>query len=188
MMDRAATRVTASSTRNKSKRSLPATPTTRSLRHSSSKSVPCDNIFRAMAVDENGLRSSPSLAHLTIFEMAIRILNTHEDKNENQDGADAIFAFQIQNYAVTFWMQHFLDIDPESTSELEMQAVVDSLHTVMDPQGEALKKIELYARGGKKPVTFSERLHILSVNSSLSRSKYGSSVVANAPRGLSPQR
>jgi hypothetical protein len=98
--------------------------------------------FRAMEVDENGLRSSPSQAHLTIFEMAVRILNTHEDETENENGASMIWP--LRNYAVTFWMQHFLDIDPENTPEHEVQTVINSLYTVMDPKGEALKNIEVH--------------------------------------------
>ncbi|KAF8860934.1 hypothetical protein BDZ45DRAFT_293513 [Acephala macrosclerotiorum] len=98
--------------------------------------------FRAMEVDENGLRSSPSQGHLTIFDMAVRVLDTSENPTTDGDGDD--YLWQLRDYAVKFWMQHFLDIDPETTSEEGVKMVVTNLHTMMRIGGPALKNIENY--------------------------------------------
>jgi hypothetical protein len=98
--------------------------------------------FKAMEVDEKGLRSSPSLAHFTIFEMAVRILNTHEDDSENGTGT----IWGLRAYAARFWMQHFLELDPKAASDEELKIVVDGLHTIIDPNGEALKNIEIWLK------------------------------------------
>jgi tetratricopeptide (TPR) repeat protein len=94
-----------------------------------------------MEVDDNGLRSSPSAGHFTIFEMAARILNTPETESTDDKGEDKLW--QLRNYAATFWMEHFLDVDLENTSADGVQSVISSLHTIMNPEGEALKNIEL---------------------------------------------
>ncbi|CZR57803.1 uncharacterized protein PAC_07692 [Phialocephala subalpina] len=96
--------------------------------------------FRAMEVDENGLRSSPSEGHLTIFDMAVRVLDTPEDPTTDGDGGE--YLWQLREYAVKFWMQHFLDIDPETTSEDGVKLVITNLYTMMRVGGPALKNIE----------------------------------------------
>jgi hypothetical protein len=94
-----------------------------------------------MEVDDNGLRSSPSAGHFTIFEMAARILNTPETESTDDKGEDKMW--QLRNYAATFWMEHFLDVDLKNTSDDGVRSVISSLHTIMNPEGAALKNIEL---------------------------------------------
>jgi hypothetical protein len=94
-----------------------------------------------MEVEDNGLRSSPSLGHFTIFEMAAQILNTPETESTDDKGKDKMQ--QLRNYAATFWMEHFLDVDLKNTSDEGVRSVISSLHTIMNPEGEALKNIEL---------------------------------------------
>jgi tetratricopeptide (TPR) repeat protein len=101
--------------------------------------------FRAMEVDEHGLRSSPSLGHSTIFEMAARILNT-PDTTEAADGGLDI-AWQLQDYAGAFWIQHFLDIDIEGATTDAVRTVIGSLFMIMNPEGEGLRNIESYTSG-----------------------------------------
>jgi len=100
--------------------------------------------FREMDIDETGLRSSPSLAHLTIFEMTVRILNS--PVREEDDGTNV--SWYLQQYAANFWLHHFLDIDSTTTAEKDVKLVVESLKVAMDPHGEALRNIELYSDDG----------------------------------------
>lgn len=43
-------------------------------------------VFRAMEVNENGLRSSSSSAHLAIYELAVCVLDAYEGEDENENG------------------------------------------------------------------------------------------------------
>lgn len=81
--------------------------------------------FRAMDVDNTGLRSSPSSSHLTIFETITHILSQSSQK----DGAEV--AFQLKRYATQFWAQHFLDISPSAASEEDTVRVVESLALIL---------------------------------------------------------
>lgn len=89
-----------------------------------------------LTADETGLRSPPPLAHLLILRMAIRCLETSLDN----DGMDMMW--YLQDYAADFWMQHFLDIKPDSIPEKDVQGVIESLRMVFDPNGKILKNLE----------------------------------------------
>jgi tetratricopeptide (TPR) repeat protein len=108
-----------------------------------------------MEVDDNGLRSSPSAGHFTIFEMAAQILNTPETESTDDKGEDKMG--QLRNYAATFWMEHFLDVDLKNTSDDGVRSVISSLHTIMNPEGEALKNIELCLSDFDKVSLFGDR-------------------------------
>jgi hypothetical protein len=95
--------------------------------------------FRETSVDEAGLRSPPSLAHVTIFNMAVRCLDVLVDR----DSTDAI-SYKLQNYAANYWLLHFLDIQPDSIPDKDMQGVIESLHMVFDPSRNILKNLELH--------------------------------------------
>jgi tetratricopeptide (TPR) repeat protein len=108
-----------------------------------------------MEVDDNGLRSSPSAGHFTIFEMAAQILNTPETESTDDKGEDKMG--QLRDYAATFWMEHFLDVDLKNTSDDGVRSVISSLHTIMNPEGEALKNIELCLNDFDKASLFGDR-------------------------------
>jgi hypothetical protein len=97
--------------------------------------------FRETSVDEAGLRSPPSLAHLTIFNMAVRCLDVLVDLNST----DTI-SYNLQNYAANYWLQHFLDIQPDSIPDKDMQGVIGSLHMVFDPSRNILKSLEFHCQ------------------------------------------
>ena len=92
--------------------------------------------FRAMDVDETGLRTSPSSAHLTIFEMITHILSQSSQK----EGAE--FTFELKEYAAQFWAQHFLDIIPSAASEDELIRVIESLALIMTNHNNVASSIE----------------------------------------------
>lgn len=97
--------------------------------------------FREMEVDETGLRSSPSSAHQTIFEMAITILNTSvNDDNVKELKID----WELRDYTANFWLQHFLEVSPEKATEQDVKRVIGALQSLMSLRGEALRSIEHY--------------------------------------------
>ncbi|GME59925.1 glyoxalase bleomycin resistance protein dioxygenase protein [Neofusicoccum parvum] len=90
--------------------------------------------FREAIVDGKGLRSSPSSAHLTIFQTIATVLTTDIEN-------DAAIS-KLKNYAADFWIQHFLDIQVDAASDEEAKCVVESLAAIVTNKGRALEKIE----------------------------------------------
>lgn len=91
-----------------------------------------------------------------------------------------------QDYAVELWMQHFLDIDPNSAPDYDVSIIISSLYTVMDPKGRALKSLERIM--GEGASVFGIPPHTPSENSSLPDLRYGGNVESNAPQRVSTQR
>jgi hypothetical protein len=81
--------------------------------------------FQAVDVDENGLRTPPSAAHLTIFEMAAEIMF------KATDNVDADEQPKILEYASAFWVRHFVEIDMSKAKEDEVVRVVNILHRII---------------------------------------------------------
>lgn len=99
--------------------------------------------FRETSV-ETGLRSSPSSAHLVLFEMTIRILNIPAYKSiESGDNEGVIFDRRLHGYAAHTWLQHFMDIEPSTTSDHDTKLVIETLKMALDPTGEALISISI---------------------------------------------
>lgn len=90
--------------------------------------------FRELTVDEDGLRSSPSSAHLIIFKTIATILTKDKPKDSAVD-------LPI-SYAADYWIQHFLNIQVEQLSEEEVRLGIESLHAIVLNRGSALEKIE----------------------------------------------
>ncbi|OJD28871.1 glyoxalase bleomycin resistance protein dioxygenase protein [Diplodia corticola] len=95
--------------------------------------------FREAVVDENGLRSSPSSAHLIIFRTIATILTT--------DVEDDLTIKMLKNYCADFWIHHFLDIEVESAGDDEVKSVLESLSDIVNNKNRALEKIEENASG-----------------------------------------
>jgi hypothetical protein len=100
--------------------------------------------FRETSVDEAGLRSPPALAHLTIFSMAVRCLDVLFDRNST-----VTISEDLQDYAANFWLQHFLDIEPDSIPDKDVQGVIETLHMAFDPNKNVLKSLEYHSEGGR---------------------------------------
>ncbi|KKY22544.1 putative conserved hypothetical protein [Diplodia seriata] len=90
--------------------------------------------FREAVVDEYGLRSSPSSAHLIIFRTIATILTT--------DVEDDATIKMLKNYAADFWIHHFLDIEVDRASDEEVKSVIESLSDIVTNKRRALEKIE----------------------------------------------
>lgn len=81
--------------------------------------------FQAVDVDEKGLRTPPSAAHLTIFEMAADLLcNTDETLKDKEQP-------KLLSYASSFWAQHFVEIDLSKATDEEIKRVVNALCKIM---------------------------------------------------------
>ena len=94
--------------------------------------------FRAMDVDDDGLRTTPSQAHLTIFEMAVSVICEPYEYN-----GDAVIQkpSPLKNYAANFWSQHFLDIDMENAADEQVKLVVQSLAKILQSQGQVSRTL-----------------------------------------------
>jgi hypothetical protein len=81
--------------------------------------------FQAVDVDENGLRTPPSAAHFTIFEMATEILfkAAEEDDDDRQP--------KVLRYAADYWIKHLVEIDLNSANDEEVLHVINITHKVM---------------------------------------------------------
>lgn len=96
--------------------------------------------FRNLTVNDDGLRSSSSSAHLIIFNMIVTILTADvaSDPTHKADSANNA----LKQYAADFWVQHFLDIQVESLNDEEVKNGIEGLSAIVQNQGRALEKIE----------------------------------------------
>ncbi|KAI9685512.1 MAG: hypothetical protein M1822_004370 [Bathelium mastoideum] len=90
--------------------------------------------FRELSKDEDGLRSSPSSAHLIIFRTAAMILTNEKSEESTAD--------LPVSYAADYWTQHFLNIKIEDLSDEEVIEGIKSLYAIVSNHGAALEKIE----------------------------------------------
>ena len=81
--------------------------------------------FQAVDVDENGLRTPPSAAHLNIFEMATDLLISADVQLKDTQQP------KLLSYAASFWAQHFVEIDLSKASDEEVKHVVNILYKIM---------------------------------------------------------
>ncbi|KAK0100488.1 hypothetical protein ONS95_008436 [Cadophora gregata] len=97
--------------------------------------------FRSAEAEGMDLRSTPSSAHLKIFETAVRSLLVTQE--EFDDAAAGVHIWNFQHYSVNFWLQHFLAIDVEKASDSDVKVVIESLHSLMDCKRKALRALEV---------------------------------------------
>ncbi|KAL9079218.1 MAG: hypothetical protein Q9157_001887 [Trypethelium eluteriae] len=90
--------------------------------------------FRELNVDEDGLRSSPSSAHLIIFRTIAVILTQEAPKDLTMDLPIV--------YGANYWIQHFLNIHVEQLSDEEVRQGIESFSAIVSNQGSALEKVE----------------------------------------------
>lgn len=83
--------------------------------------------FQAVDVDEKGLRTPPSAAHLTIFEIATDLLFKVHEKEDDDDKQPMIL-----NYAVDYWAKHLVEIDLSKATDNEVARVVGILYKIMN--------------------------------------------------------
>lgn len=103
--------------------------------------------FQAVDVDENGLRTPPRTAHLTVFEMcASRLLTGCDRPNYTGEG-------NLLDYAARFWIRHFVELDPQIASNEEVVRVVEILHQFFLNKNNIARTLEYYST-----VTYSEML------------------------------
>ena len=90
--------------------------------------------FRDLTVNEDGLRSSPSSAHLIIFRTIAMTLT--KDKPEHST------INLPMGYAADYWIQHFLEVQVEQLSDREVKQGIESLCAIVLNRGNAIEKIE----------------------------------------------
>ncbi|QSS59361.1 hypothetical protein I7I51_08796 [Histoplasma capsulatum] len=93
--------------------------------------------FRAAAdVSETCLRTKPSLAHLTMFETSVNVIcgcYSFTDKSSRN---------HLKGYAVRFWADHFMDLDPLFAPEPDVVRVVESLSLILNNSNNAANELE----------------------------------------------
>ncbi|KAG5292849.1 hypothetical protein I7I48_05057 [Histoplasma ohiense] len=93
--------------------------------------------FRAAAdVSETCLRTKPSLAHLTMFETSVNLIcgcYSFTDKSSRN---------HLKGYAVRFWADHFMDLDPLFAPEPDVVRVVESLSLILNNTNNAANELE----------------------------------------------
>ena len=96
--------------------------------------------FRETSVDEAGLRSPPSLAHVAIFNMQYDALMFYWISPQRTASATII----CRTTLLITGCNIFLDIQPDSIPDKDMQGVIESLHMVFDHNRNILKSLEYH--------------------------------------------
>lgn len=92
--------------------------------------------FQAVDVDEHGLRTPPSTAHLIIFEMtASRLLSGYDRTNHAGDR-------NLLDYASRFWIRHFVDIDLSKATDEAVSRVVATLFKILQNSNNVARTLE----------------------------------------------
>ncbi|KAF2813896.1 uncharacterized protein BDZ99DRAFT_516530 [Mytilinidion resinicola] len=99
--------------------------------------------FKAVDVDDTGLRTPPSTAHFTIFEMATSTLITAAQKDIRKD------APVLSSYAANYWYQHLIEIDLENTSDVETIQVLNALQGILSNAHNVSVVIETFEMSAK---------------------------------------
>jgi hypothetical protein len=95
--------------------------------------------FQAVDVDEKGLRTPPSAAHLTIFEMAADLLFEAGDQRKDDEQP------KLLSYAADFWAQHFEEIDLSKATDEEVKRVVNVLYKILNNHNNVSRTFEHFA-------------------------------------------
>jgi hypothetical protein len=95
--------------------------------------------FQAVDVDENGLRTPPRMAQLTIFEMTANCLlagckrpNYTSEKN-------------LLDYSACFWIRHFIELDLSVATDQEIINVVEKFHLFFQNTNNVARTLEYYS-------------------------------------------
>jgi len=94
--------------------------------------------FRAIDVDERGLRTPPSAAHLTIFEMATSMLFKDCGRPNYQNEQN------LMSYAANFWIEHFAEIDPTTATDQEIIRVLNVFYRVLSNDNNTAQSMEYF--------------------------------------------
>ena len=95
--------------------------------------------FQAVDVDEEGLRTPPSAAHLTIFEMVAELLFEAGDDLKDDERP------KLLSYAADFWAQHFVEIDLSKATDEEVKRVINILHKLLNNYNDVSRTFEHFA-------------------------------------------
>ncbi|KAF1986953.1 hypothetical protein K402DRAFT_463084 [Aulographum hederae CBS 113979] len=77
------------------------------------------NYFRAVSVEENGLRTPPSTGHLEIFETIVTLLCAEEENGKSEKEKP-----RLRNNAANLWASHFIEIKLNQVSDEQVVAVL----------------------------------------------------------------
>ncbi|KAM0715393.1 hypothetical protein Q7P37_008891 [Cladosporium fusiforme] len=85
--------------------------------------------FRSINVGEDGLRTSPSRAHLAIFQLLVQLLcDTPADANGER-------GIKLQDYASHYWLHHFCEISIDTITDEEFNRALAGFHRIVSNVG-----------------------------------------------------
>jgi len=94
--------------------------------------------FKAINVEESGLRTSPAHAHLTIFKLLVVLLC---DKNAAAvEGKEP----RLRNYAAHYWAHHFAEITLVQISNQQVVEAMVGLRRIFNDENNLTHSIEDY--------------------------------------------
>ena len=100
------------------------------------------NFFREMDVDQDGLRTAPSAAHLIIFQMAASILD------RPLTDPQATVCNDLRDYAANYWSDHLRELDPDTASKDNTLAILRTLAQILLGKENVVKSMELVSPEG----------------------------------------
>lgn len=80
--------------------------------------------FRAINIEEHGLRTPAAHAHLIITELLVNLLCDESNANSGKNP-------RLQNYAACFWEHHFVEISPDDQSDERVVRVLSCLRRIV---------------------------------------------------------
>ncbi|KLJ13644.1 hypothetical protein EMPG_11426 [Blastomyces silverae] len=92
--------------------------------------------FRSADVGESPLRTKPSSAHLSMFATSVDLICGRYNSAYEARGN------QLNDYAINFWADHFLELDPLSATEPDLVRVIESLSLILNNHNNAAKELE----------------------------------------------
>ncbi|KAI3391897.1 hypothetical protein diail_6637 [Diaporthe ilicicola] len=111
--------------------------------------------FRRPSDDPEGLRSTPTQAHVTIFSMVSAILSKL-DKTEPSAAQSS-----LTDYAAKWVFTHLLEIGVDQVDNRQAAVVLESLFNILSNNNDALKPLEELAEGTKTIFSVQTNLEVV---------------------------
>jgi hypothetical protein len=99
--------------------------------------------FKAVSVEiynEEEIRTPASAAHLVILRMCVDVLMNPENSGDAEE------ASVLRRYAVTYWYDHFNELEPAASSPEEIGVVLSLIHRITSNENNVAKVFYKFAR------------------------------------------
>ena len=96
--------------------------------------------FRAISIEDSGLRTPASMAHLMIFELLVKVLCV-EDASETREQDQR----HLRHYAANYWAFHFASIKEDQITSEQTARVLAGLAKIFANKNNVCKTFEEYS-------------------------------------------